>query len=221
MSQGRLVVTLLGGTNLKSMQTFGRQDPYAVLQVGTTRYRTKTCTDGGKKPIWNETFHFDVPVGLTEMQCVVWNRNIITTDDTIGSAHISLIKALSEKHDHPRIPLKTNAGKPAGELDMFIEFTPSQVGDKMAQGKPAAYPTAAQTPSEHHHHICCPPRAQPEPQYGAPQPHYGYPQEPHTTSPPQGAWYPGAPSAPAAVQYGYPVPGGKVPYGAPPGYGHY
>ncbi|KAK9824145.1 hypothetical protein WJX72_008098 [[Myrmecia] bisecta] len=227
------VSAVLGATGLRDTQTFGKQDPYAVLQVGNLRFRTKTCADGGKKPIWNETFHFDVPAGVTELQCVVWNDNTVTSDDTIGSAHISLAKALSEKHDHARIPLKTNDGKSAGELDMFMDFTPAKVGDKpmpqpIQQGAtiPAKYPTAppADGAPPLYGQPQYPPPAAPQygynvqpPQYGVTPPQYGYPQ-----APPVGPYYaqPGAYPPPAMgqmpPQYGYPAPGGQMPYGAPP-----
>ena len=34
-------------------------DPYVVCKVGTNKYKGKCCTDGGKKPKFNDTFTFN------------------------------------------------------------------------------------------------------------------------------------------------------------------
>ncbi len=36
-----------------------RQDPYCILRVGGQQFRTRTAVDGGKNPVWNETFTFN------------------------------------------------------------------------------------------------------------------------------------------------------------------
>ena len=33
-------------------------DPYVVCKVGTSKYKGKCCTDGGKKPVFNDSFTF-------------------------------------------------------------------------------------------------------------------------------------------------------------------
>ncbi len=39
---------------------FGKQDPYAKLRVGNQTYRSKTHKNGGKSPVWNESFRFNI-----------------------------------------------------------------------------------------------------------------------------------------------------------------
>ena len=39
---------------------FGKADPYARLSVGIQEFSTKPNPGGGKNPIWNEEFVFDV-----------------------------------------------------------------------------------------------------------------------------------------------------------------
>jgi Ca2+-dependent lipid-binding protein len=39
---------------------FGKADPYAKLRIGTQEFSTKPNPGGGKNPIWNEEFQFDI-----------------------------------------------------------------------------------------------------------------------------------------------------------------
>ena len=37
-----------------------RQDPYCIVRVGAQMFRTRTARDGGRNPVWNETFDFNL-----------------------------------------------------------------------------------------------------------------------------------------------------------------
>ena len=39
---------------------FGKADPYARLSIGIQEFSTKPNPGGGKNPIWNEEFIFEV-----------------------------------------------------------------------------------------------------------------------------------------------------------------
>ena len=39
---------------------FGKADPYCRLRIGTQEFTTKHNPGGGKNPIWNEEFAFDI-----------------------------------------------------------------------------------------------------------------------------------------------------------------
>jgi Ca2+-dependent lipid-binding protein len=80
-----LEVTVVGCTKLKDTEWFSRQDPYVCLEYGSTKYRTRTCTDGGKNPKFQEKFVFPLIEGLRELNIIVWNSNTLTVDDFIGS----------------------------------------------------------------------------------------------------------------------------------------
>jgi Ca2+-dependent lipid-binding protein len=61
MEAGRLTIILERAENLKDVEIFGKQDPFCLLQVGNSpAQRSKTHWDGGKSPVWNQTFTFDV-----------------------------------------------------------------------------------------------------------------------------------------------------------------
>lgn len=39
---------------------FGKADPYAKLRIGTQEFSSKPNPGGGKNPVWNEEFTFDI-----------------------------------------------------------------------------------------------------------------------------------------------------------------
>lgn len=42
-----IIVNLIEARNLKNVQTFGKQDPYAVIDFGSKRFTTRTHENGG------------------------------------------------------------------------------------------------------------------------------------------------------------------------------
>lgn len=66
------------------------QDPYAVLKVGGQTFRTKTHTDGGKNPVWNETFAVNV-INDNTADLTLYDSDV-GKDDVIGTATVGLAK---------------------------------------------------------------------------------------------------------------------------------
>ena len=58
-TQHTFVITVHEANDLEDTQTFGTQDPYVSLTLGTKKFKTKVCNDGGKRGLWNETFAFN------------------------------------------------------------------------------------------------------------------------------------------------------------------
>ena len=52
--------------------------------------RTKTHTDGGKEPKWNEELELDVKYIGDDMELEIKDDNVILADELIGSATIKL-----------------------------------------------------------------------------------------------------------------------------------
>ncbi len=40
----------------QDVEWFGRQDPFCNVSIGSQKFKTRTATDGGKTPVWNERF---------------------------------------------------------------------------------------------------------------------------------------------------------------------
>ncbi|KAG2432133.1 hypothetical protein HXX76_009059 [Chlamydomonas incerta] len=91
---GLLTVTVEAARDLKDPEWVGRQDPYCVIRVGGQTFRTRTAVDGGRNPVWNETFRFNVPhPGDDVLEVVLKDDQLIEHDATLGAARIPLAKA--------------------------------------------------------------------------------------------------------------------------------
>ncbi|CAM6099928.1 unnamed protein product [Calypogeia fissa] len=236
--QGQSVqVNVVGARHLTDKEWFSRQDPYVIIEYGNNRFRTRTDTDGGKNPTFNEKFTIPLIEGLRELNVLVYNSNTLTMDDLIGSARVLLEKVLSSGYDDTSWSLKSKHGKSAGEVNLILHYANASSGkvgkpDKMqnmgyppsgyppAHGGPGGYPPSGYPPS-------APAGYPPSPQ-GAPT---GYPPQAHGAPagypPAQGASsaYPpphGGPSYGAGSAPGYPppqaYPGGPSGYPPPAGY---
>ncbi len=74
--EGHLELCLMRGEDLANVERFGKQDPYAVLTVGSRSVRSTTHTDGGKHPVRARTrgggFSLSFPLGAG--QSTGWRR---------------------------------------------------------------------------------------------------------------------------------------------------
>ncbi|XP_071691725.1 uncharacterized protein [Rutidosis leptorrhynchoides] len=192
--QGNLLeVTVISCNNLKDTEWISRQDPYVCVEYGSSKSRTRTCTDGGKNPAFQEKFVYTLIEGLRELNVNVWNSNTIRRDDFIGSGKVQLAKAISQGFDDSTWPLQSKSGRHAGEVRLIIHYS--------SANKPAK-------PSISH--------GTPAPTYSAPQAsHYSAPPPPY----PSGSYPPPATATPYAPVAGYPA---QSPYPAyPPNTGAY
>ncbi|RLN11586.1 calcium-binding protein [Panicum miliaceum] len=124
-----LEVRVTGCRKLRDTEFFTRQDPYVVLEYATTKLRTRTCTDGGRNPTFDEKFHIPLIEGLRELNVVVWNSNTLTHDDFIGSGRVYLHKVLTNGYDDSSWPLQTRHMRTGGRRrrvrEGFITIGPS------------------------------------------------------------------------------------------------
>jgi Ca2+-dependent lipid-binding protein len=59
------------------------------LQLGSQRQRTKTKSEAGKKPVWNETFRFNVQ--NNDLKVTVMDEDTMK-DDLVGEGDINVSK---------------------------------------------------------------------------------------------------------------------------------
>ncbi|KAJ6777223.1 CONSERVED SERINE PROLINE-RICH PROTEIN [Salix koriyanagi] len=117
-----LEITVFGCARLKNTEWISRQDPYVCVEYGGNKFRTRTCTDGGKNPTFQEKFVFTLIEGLREMTVAVWNSNTLTYDDFIGSGKIHLHKVLSQGFDDTSWSLQSTSGRYAGEVRLIMHY---------------------------------------------------------------------------------------------------
>ncbi|XP_055815885.1 16 kDa phloem protein 2 [Solanum dulcamara] len=201
--QGQLLeVTVVSCNRLKDTEWISRQDPYVCLEYGSTKFRTRTCTDGGKTPTFQEKFVFTLIEGLREFNVVVWNSNTLTYDDLIGSGKIQLQKVLSMGYDDTAWPIQTKTGRHAGEVRLIMFYANAN--------KPATSyaPPSYTAPQPHTHMYSVPP---PIEAYQTPSPYPAYP--PHSAAYPP---TPYPPPQPTAYPPAYPPPSAYPPMSYPP-----
>ncbi|KAL5562444.1 hypothetical protein UlMin_032191 [Ulmus minor] len=237
--QGQLLeVTVVACNKLRDTEWISRQDPYVCVEYASSKFRTRTCTDGGKNPTFQEKFAFTMIEGLREMNVVVWNSNTITTDDFIGSGMVQLQKVLTQGYDDSSWSLQSKTGRYAGEVRLILHYGNANKPARTyaPSAPPYGIPQAPlySTPPPPPAHVSASPYPQPAP-YPAPSPspspysYYqpstgGYP--PSMYPPPQPSAYPPPPypptsSYPPTSTYPpspYPPPPQASPYyPAPPG----
>ncbi|XP_074335551.1 elicitor-responsive protein 3-like isoform X2 [Apium graveolens] len=207
-------VSVVGCNKLKDTEWFSRQDPYVCLEYGSSKFRTRTCTDGGKNPTFQEKFVFTLIEGLRELNVVVWNSNTLTYDDFIGTGKIQLHKVLSQGYDDSPWSIQTKTGRHAGEVRLILHFSnankPPKNHAQSASPVPLAYTYPLQASSARY-----PPLASAAP-YPPQSSGYPYPSAPYP--PPHSATYPSQ-TYPPPAQYPptpYPPPAGYPPTTYPP-----
>ncbi|KAL6211747.1 hypothetical protein ACLB2K_016970 [Fragaria x ananassa] len=219
--QGQLLeVTIVGCNKLKDTEWISRQDPYVCFEYANSKFRTRTHTDGGKNPTFQEKFVIPLIEGLRVINVNVWNSNSVTYDDFIGEGKIQLQKVLDQGYDDSTWPLQTKHGRYAGEVRLIMHYTKPNASakpNKPAAGYAPSAPPYGAPPAPQAHLYSTPPPASayaPPPQmyaqpppaaYPAPSPYPSYSSNP--SYPPNPAGYP-----PNPAPGGYP----PNPYGAPP-----
>ncbi|XP_052182595.1 protein SRC2-like [Diospyros lotus] len=202
--QDRLLeVTVVGCSKLKDTEWISKQDPYVCLEYGSTKFRTRTCTDGGKNPIFQDKFTFKMIEGLRELDVRVWNSNTVTLDAFIGSGKVQLQKVLTEGYEDSTWPLQTKSGRHAGEVRLILYYgNAKKTATNYVPSAPTyVTPSAPQVPM----YSTPPPSAalysSPAPLYSSPPPanptqaQYSLPPPGSATYPPPGPYTPPPPAA--------------------------
>ncbi|KAA0031324.1 hypothetical protein IC582_000087 [Cucumis melo] len=203
-----LEVTVIGCTKLKDTEWISRQDPYVCLEYGSTKFRTTTCTDGGRNPTFQEKFVFSLIEGLREIIVTVWNSNTVTYDDFIGNGKIQLAKVLAEGYDDSSWSLQTKTGRHAGEVRLILHF--ANANRPTSSFAPSAPPFHAPTPPQVPAYATMPPPPAHPTAYPPPNatPYASF-QSPYPSYPPSSGTY-------QTSMYSSPYPPGYPPTSYPP-----
>ncbi|KAH9304130.1 hypothetical protein KI387_008534, partial [Taxus chinensis] len=224
--QGQLLdVTVVGCSRLRDTEWISRQDPYVCLEYANSKFRTKTCTDGGKNPTFNEKFVLPLIEGLREVNLSVWNSNTLSFDDLIGTGRILLQRVLSSGYDDSTWPLNTRSGKNAGDVRIILHYAnvsknqgqlatsaPPYTGQfptSAPYAPPSGYPTFQQPSSFYPGYppastYKSEPTAYPPPQSTTyPPPSNVYPPPPSNVYPPPSSYYPATPAAYPPSPFGF------------------
>ncbi|KXZ43576.1 hypothetical protein GPECTOR_86g369 [Gonium pectorale] len=223
LEAGEMSLTVEYAKDLKDKDWFGKQDPYAMVRVGNQQFRTRTATDGGKNPVWNETFRFNI-INENDAELIIKDDDVASHDDYIGTCRVNFAKAREYGRDTVQLPVSSKHGKQHGFVQVTLMFTRNSA---LKAGGHGGYGYPTQYGGQQTYAQAIPGYGVPAPAYGAPpaygaSPAYGAPPAYGAYPPPGGAGYP-------QPQYGAPPPAYGAPpqqyppaqYGAPPPYGAY
>jgi len=129
---GRLIVKCLRGVDLKAGQgMFGKADPYTKLRIGTQEMMTKPNQGGGKNPIWNEEFNFDIS-NEREVYIEVLDKETVGNDKFMGMATVSIMEWIANGKFEGDIDVQDKAGKPVGRVTLSVRFERPGAGGAVA-----------------------------------------------------------------------------------------
>ncbi|KAI5079508.1 hypothetical protein GOP47_0004987 [Adiantum capillus-veneris] len=107
-----------GGKKFNTIQ--GKSDPYATLSIGGQTHNNKTIHDGGKSPVWNKSFLFEIPDGPHELDIHVFDQKKHGSDEAMGSVNIPLIKLFDERQIAPPLTRFNAPMVHHGALDVHL-----------------------------------------------------------------------------------------------------
>ncbi|KAK6938646.1 C2 domain, partial [Dillenia turbinata] len=200
-----LEVTVVGCHNLKDKEWTSRQDPYVCVDYGAAKFQTRTCTDGGKNPTFQEKFVFSLIEGLGELNVLVWNSHTLQADDLIGCGKIQLHKVLSRGYDDNAWPIHDRSGRHSGDVRLILYYpNANQSKTKFGGAVPQPYGYAAVAPGAANQLL----------PYNGGQPTPATPCPMATPYPPTQVNYPA--TYPPSSTYPPPPPAGYPAFGWPP-----
>lgn len=141
---GRLFLEVVGGRNLKNMELFGKQDPYMKLNFKAYKLRTKTHQSGGRAPVWNQTFSFELDGKDPDIAIECFDEDT-TKDDFIGGASVNIQQIVNGKGSEVWVPIANKKGVNTGEVAFkakFAQYRPAILKFKLTDAKGLPCPDA-------------------------------------------------------------------------------
>lgn len=89
MTSGKLRLHIIDAKLTRDTETFGKMDPYVIINTREQRIRTRTAQDQGKTPKWNEVMEIDVKYIGDDLHLQVFDEDV-TCSDIIGENNIKL-----------------------------------------------------------------------------------------------------------------------------------
>lgn len=106
---------------------FGKADPYAKLRLGTQEFSTKPNPGGGKNPIWNEEFSFDVS-NEKELEIEVLDKETVGNDKFMGRCKVSIMEWIANGRFEGDLDLQDKSAKPVGRVTVAVRFERPNAG---------------------------------------------------------------------------------------------
>jgi Ca2+-dependent lipid-binding protein len=111
---GTLHVKVKEARLFRDTETFGKMDPYVILEFREHKFRTKTHESGGKNPKWHDEFELKVNDLRDEMKFTVFDEDP-GSDDKVGYGVVKM-SALCINHGVTDWFSIYHNNKPAGQV---------------------------------------------------------------------------------------------------------
>ncbi|EFJ44060.1 hypothetical protein VOLCADRAFT_95761 [Volvox carteri f. nagariensis] len=134
LQAGVMSITVEHAKDLKSGDWFGKQDPYCILRVGCQQFRTQTAKDGGRNPVWHETFQIAL-MDENHVNMDVKDQDV-GRDDLLGTASFSLARARQKGSDRQEVAVfSKKSRKQHGYVLVTLKWAPhgAQAGSAQPQ----------------------------------------------------------------------------------------
>jgi Ca2+-dependent lipid-binding protein len=123
MTSGKLRINIIEASLKRDTETFGKMDPYVIINTRNQRIRTKTANNQGKKPKWNEAVDIDVKYVGDDLYIQIFDEDV-TSSDLVGESQVKISSlcvgtGLDEWFD------VSYKGKYAGKLHVSSEWQPT------------------------------------------------------------------------------------------------
>lgn len=119
---GNLIVKVVKGVDIKTGQgMFGKADPYAKLKIGSQENQTKPHVQGGKNPVWNQEFEFQISTEK-EMEVDIFDKEQVGSDKFMGRAKVGIMDWIAMGNFQGDIPILDKADKEIGKINVNVKF---------------------------------------------------------------------------------------------------
>ena len=91
------------------------------MRIGTQEFSSKPNPGGGKNPIWNEEFVFDVS-NEREIEIEVMDKETVGNDKFMGRTKVSIMEWIANGRFEGELDIEDKTGKPVGRVSVSVKF---------------------------------------------------------------------------------------------------
>ena len=122
------------GSNIKSGHSlFGQADPYATIRIDGQEKSTRVIPSGGKNPVWDDEFTFDVYREDVTVEIDVLDKETTGPSRHMASMKHSMLEWIKLGKFEGELPLFDKFNRPEGTIVISVAFSRLNVDKELAQ----------------------------------------------------------------------------------------
>ena len=136
-TSGMLTLNVHEARLTRDTDTFGTMDPYCKINARMQEFKTKTASDGGVSPSWQEVFEIDVKYIGDDITFEVYTANTVSSDELIGQFRLKISALCVNKgvDDWWHINYKD---KSCGQIHLSSHWKPHETEEAAEEAKKEA-----------------------------------------------------------------------------------